>query len=446
MRSKYKGKCSTCGSQFNAGAEITFAAGRGVIACPDCDASLAAQDAPGQDIGGASTNPGSTELRCRIDKLRFSKPDGSWIVADATLDLSDGVALGRDDSLDSSSSTSTSSMPTLRNNAFTVVGPLGQIRQGDVVSVIGTWITDPKFGLQFKSSTMASLAVTESEAGLKAFLCRFLPNIGPRRAEEIIREFGGRDSVYRILEHEPATLMTIQGITEERALEIQQAFVDAGGFREVAQFSAELGLTESMTAKMVEKWGTDAKKVVLEDPYQLMGLDRVGFKMADEVAKKLRIAGGDPRRSAAATQYLLECSTDDGHTWTTVDHLMRDVESDLKETGLTREQIEAGIVTLSQPRVIRKKGKEINVPPKVTVGSDGKVYLSSIEQAERVIAEKILKMLGLDTVIAVVAVAQPQTNLDVSSVTEVTPATSKSTPDEGSDEPNVDVELLMGAF
>lgn len=369
MQSKYAGKCNGCSARFAAGAEIKYVAGQGVVSCPACNVALRATPAT-----PAST---SREIRVRIGKILFSKPDGSWIVCEC---LFDGVA--PDES------------PYTAKQAFTVVGPLGSVRQGDIVSVIGDWATNAKYGKQeFKASTMAALAITESEAGLKAFLCRSIPHIGPARAEQLIRELGGRESVLKALESDPLQFLILEGITEERALEMQQAYLEAGGLRDVQLFASELGLTESVTAKMIEAWGHDAKELVLEDPYRLAELDRVGFATADAIAKKLKLAGDDPRRCAAATRHLLEASCDEGHTWTTLNDLVRDVQSDFKETGLTIDHLKLGVSILEKPRMIRRKKKVIELPPVITVDAKGRIFLVYIEMAERSIAEKLLALL-----------------------------------------------------
>lgn len=372
MKSKYRGKCNTCQAYFPAGAEIRYIPGKGVIACPSCSGELNAMPAD-------SSSPNSVEVRVRIGRITFSKPDGSFMIVKAQFDGEGGMP---------------ENCPVQLDKEFDIKGPLGQIRQGDIVSVVGNWENDIKYGLQFKASTMASLAITESEAGLKAFLCRYLPNIGPRRAEEIIREFGGREQVYDMLENNPMDLCKLQGITEERAKQIQQAFTDASGLREIQKFAAELGLTDSMVAKMVDHWGPDAKDMVLEDPYILTELERVGFETADKVARKLKMAGSDPRRCAAATLWLLERSSDDGHTWTTLDYLVDDVEKELKETGLIRADLEKGVEILQKSRKVMKRKKLVELPPRVTV-VDGRIYLSAMEQAERRIAEKLTAMLSL---------------------------------------------------
>lgn len=163
--------------------------------------------------------------------------------------------------------------------------------------------------------------VAGTDQALLAFLARF-PNVGPRRAEQILQKLGSRDAVVHALEKDPTRLTVVAGITEARAKEIGETYKDLADLRESAFFLAGLDLGEALTAQILEAFGGDTKVVLTEDPYELMELPGIGFKRADDVAQRLKIASDDPRRLAAAALYLLEQVEQEGHTFATINDLM----------------------------------------------------------------------------------------------------------------------------
>lgn len=375
--SKYKGHC-LCGSSFVPGTAIEWFQGR-VQSCPECrDASD--EDGDETTIGQFTQNISASELRVEVRRIMWSAPDHSHVIALVTLDPE---CLVED-------------IPVSKDDKFSIIGPLGQLSIGDVVCVNGRWEPNTKFGgMQFRCVGPASLAVSETAAGMKRFLVRFIPHCGPKTAEKIITECGGPGSVFNMIRDTPLELCNVAGITEERALDMQSKLVDSGGFAELQLFAAEIGMSNYVLAQCIDLWGLDSKAMILEDPYILMSLERVGFVAADKIAIALKMTAHDPRRCAAATLYLLEQSTyQDGHTWTTFDHMIKDVADDMKSTGLTIDQLKTGVELLRHESSKKSRtGNVITIPPRVTIVGD-RIYLASIEYAERMIAEKLLSMLG----------------------------------------------------
>lgn len=400
MKAKYGGRCGTCDNTFETGDDIIYK-NKAILGCPYCSDVKAVEDATDRrDRKGHSadkkTNAEKTlEIRVKVFKIIDQKPDGSW-----------GVALARFDG------ESPTEAPFKAGQYFSIVGPLGVLQIDTVVTIAGAWTQNPKWGLQFKAVRPAMLAISESDEGLASFLRQCLPNVGPKRATKMIKEFG-RPALIKIIKEEPLRLCSIEGITEDRALDMQQRLLDQGGYLEVQLFGAELGLKQSIISRMIETWGVMAKTIILEDPYRLMELERVGFMTADEVAQKLGIAPHDPRRCTAATLHLLQLNSDRGHTWTTIETLMTEEKEEFKKTKLMREHLEQGVVILTQPWVVSRNRVKLFLPSRVTVTGE-RVYLYEIERAEGSIAEKLLSMLDM--------------TVDMTAdVTEMTEATVKDT-------------------
>lgn len=369
MRSQYDGKCKACGTAICAGDEIEFVRGSGVQGCPSCKPGLR----PAKQVRAEAA-----AIRIKIERIVYAKPDGSFVIADVTFD---GVK--------------PEGTPNISKN-FSVKGPLGEVKKGDVVSVDGEWKNDTKYGWGFMANGPASLAITESEAGLVSFMARVLPNVGQRRAEAIVRELGGREDVLKALEggeEDAKKIASVKGITLASAQKLQERFKTLGGLKEFMLFAAELGLSESLVNKAIEHWGENAKEMIAEDPYILTELKGIGFNKADEVAQKLKIGRNDGRRCAAVTLWLLEESSSSGHTWTTMGQLARECDKSLADSGLQTADLEKGVTILQKSRIVKKKGQAVTLPPAVTVDGD-RIYLAEIEHAERTIAQTLISMAG----------------------------------------------------
>lgn len=375
------GECSACGFPLTAGQTKVRYDRKTVVACEVCEPELA------ESI--EDTDP--RLLRVRVITQRYVNADGTFFIYVAELDDK-----AQDD------------IPVEAKKWFSLTGPIGSLARGDVVNVYGKFSSHEKYGLQFECTTAAELAVRESEAGLRAFLGR-LPNIGPVRAFEVIREFGGHKEVLEILDNDHRRLTKISGITEERADEIKLAYDSQAGYREFRLFAAKIGLTEAIVAEAIEEWGDEAQKNIDEDPFILMNLDRVGFKIADGVHTKLGRDPKVPARCAACVLLALEEAANEGHCY--VEEVMlkrRDVDI---LRALTRDEVEVGLVELEKTRRDRKKRKSKArvlgryrdheadllgyLPPRI-VRRLGRVYLYEVDQAEHQIMKELQRLLSMD--------------------------------------------------
>ena len=291
---KYAGSCS-CGRAFAAGAEVTFRNGTDgkwtVTSCPAC--------AGGR---GRTAVADLVTLRVRVETVRSSRP--GWSVLAVAREASpEPVAV------------------ECPSNKFAVVAvqDLGRMGAGDVLDVTGSFTHHPQWGWQFKAEVVTS-AIAASDGAVKAFLQRF-PQIGPRRAEEILRHFGGHEATLVVLDEAPARLTEIKGISAERAAEIGSTYAAESMSRETLMFLLGLDLPDRVREWVIDEWGGDAEAIIKDDPYLLMGAPRVGLALADRVAQALGVQPTDPRRLAAVVLHLLGEAEREGHTWSSVEDL-----------------------------------------------------------------------------------------------------------------------------
>jgi exodeoxyribonuclease V alpha subunit len=68
--------------------------------------------------------------------------------------------------------------------------------------------------------------------------------------------------------------------------------------------------------------GVDLDKLLQDNPYRLLDAPGIGWVLADAAAKGLGMAEDDPRRLAAAPEYVLSQNERDGHTWMSKDEML----------------------------------------------------------------------------------------------------------------------------
>ncbi len=88
----------------------------------------------------------------------------------------------------------------------------------------------------------------------------------------------------------------------ERAIE---AWREVAAVREVEAFLFSHGLGAGLAARLVRTYGTDVIAVLEDDPYRLTEVPRIGFRVADRVARSLGIELDAPQRLRAGVLFVL---------------------------------------------------------------------------------------------------------------------------------------------
>lgn len=248
------------------------------------------------------------EMRILVGRVKWTAPDGSWIICQGTRDSGEGAYSGAE-------------CPIIDSDPFAVTGPLGFVIEGDVVDVAGDWERHARYGWQFKAQR-ALPAINASDYAFMHWLQKF-PNVGPRRAQTILKHFDGKENVAKVLETEPQRLAEISGITAARAAEIAEAYVETAGMREQIFFVAELDVGARAENDILRELGKRTKLEVEDDPYVLMTCG-IPFHKVDKLALgKLKMKPDDDRRLAAVAAHALKQAAAEGHVWSTIDQLMK---------------------------------------------------------------------------------------------------------------------------
>ena len=195
----------------------------------------------------------------------------------------------------------------------TIVGALPSVECGETLHLTGEWTQHSQHGAQFKIAAFKS-ELPASVYGIRKYLgSGLVPGIGKAYANKIVDALG--TDTFRVLSEESGKLRDVPGIGPKRATAIKAAWDAKRTERELYIFLQTYGVTPSQCVKLVERYGAQAKPILLEQPYRVAReIDGIGFKTADRIAINLGFANDAPPRLDAGLIYALETLQDEGHT------------------------------------------------------------------------------------------------------------------------------------
>lgn len=194
--------------------------------------------------------------------------------------------------------------------------------EGFLINGTGELVNDPKYGPQIKVES-ATLKEPVSKDGIIRALKQY-NGIGDTTARKIYDTFGEKS--IKIIRNHPEKLIVISGITESKIEKIKESNeIDATVEKLV--ILCDGGITHLMAEKIYKKYGKSAVKHVREFPYDLIkDFKGIGFKVADNIARKLSISLTSPERLRAALVYILHEEHDkNGHMYLTAAYVQNEI-------------------------------------------------------------------------------------------------------------------------
>jgi len=195
------------------------------------------------------------------------------------------------------------------------VGPVSE-RQRWVVC--GQEKDDPRWGKQF-ACEFATLAAPTTPYELDVMIrSGHVEGWGYDQVYELVRH-PERAQLIDIIERHPEELIGYESITAEMMATLQTAWQRGSKLAGVYARLGELGITGTLTDRIVKQYGFDTIERLEEDPYKpIFDVERYGWKTAESVARQLEIESHDPRRlKAGLAVAVAEETWKAGHTWLT---------------------------------------------------------------------------------------------------------------------------------
>ena len=194
------------------------------------------------------------------------------------------------------------------------------VSEGDYISVQGTVTVHPVYGEQMKMQNFAIKRPTDAASVERYLSSGAIKGIGPAMAKKIIKEFG--KDTFRILEEEPHQLSKIKGISENMALDFGKQVREKKDVRDAMMYLQQYGISMNLALKIYDRYKIEMYGILENNPYKLAeDISGIGFKTADEIAKKMGIAGDSDFRIESAIVYAMQLESGAGNVYLPMESL-----------------------------------------------------------------------------------------------------------------------------
>lgn len=274
--------------------------------------------------------------------------------------------------------------PDAPGPVFSAVGQLAQFAEGQRLRLTGRLVLHPRFGRQIDVATVEA-ELPRSAEGVVAYLSSGLvKGVGPAIAQRLVDHFG--PEVLDIADREPERLREVKGFGRKRAAELAEALRGQRDVQEVMVFLRTHGLGAALATRICKRYGKGAASLITADPYRLADeVVGVGFKTADQVARRMGIAADAPTRLRAGTVFTLAEGARAGHCFLDLPDLVQTTAA-LLDADATR--IEAELPNLSsEGRIV------CEAPADGDADQPPRVYPRTLHTAETGCAEVLRSIL-----------------------------------------------------
>ncbi len=242
----------------------------------------------------------------------------------------------------------------MESSETTVVGYLPFIQKGDSLKVIGKFVTHPDYGDQFKVETFEKIMPQTLDALEKYLANGLIKGIGPATAKKIVKKFG--EATVEVLKVNPEELTQIKGITDKKAKEISESFIENWDLWQIVGFLEKFGLGTASAMSIYKKLGPNTINLVQNDPYILSEIGvRVDFAQIDKIALDLGIENNNLKRIDAGIRHGLNLATYNGHSCVLEANLITYVSNLLK---VSEDDVSSGIRDLRAKEQIKIEERE----------------------------------------------------------------------------------------
>ncbi len=280
---------------------------------------------------------------------------------------------------------------------YTCVGILPALGEGETIAAKGRMTTHAAYGEQFRIESYEQVMPEDTVAIERYLGSGAIKGIGPAMAARIVKKF--KEDTFRIIEMEPERLAQIKGISERKAREIAQQVNGKKEMREAMIFLNQLGISNTLAVKLFTQYGDGIYRVVRENPYQMADeVSGVGFRIADEIARKAGIEADSDFRIRSAVLYVLTQAQQEGHIYLPETSLMHRTEHVLGFALDERWEEQLRDLAVDKKIVLKKEEEEVRVYTQalyqIELRSAGMLYELNIrgDFDERAVRDKIARI------------------------------------------------------
>lgn len=230
----------------------------------------------------------ATELAATVDAVVFANADGSFAILRGTDERSEKVVLK---------------------------GALSHVHVGEHLTCRGRWQQHAEHGWSFQVEH-AEASQPHTLVGMTAYLESSVHGIGPIWAKAIVDTLG--EQTFELIDADPRVLFTVRTpsgrkMGAKQIREIISKWEEARAVRRVMLFLTSHGVTTGIASKIHRQYGDAALERLTEDPYCMVEIRGIGFRIADRIARNMNVPLESPRRIQAGIVYCLQEAEGQGH-------------------------------------------------------------------------------------------------------------------------------------
>ena len=149
----------------------------------------------------------------------------------------------------------------------TVTGELGDIEEGECLSLYGEYVTHPRFGPQFQVENCERKLPNTTDSIRRYLESGVIKGIGKVLAGKIVDTFGAR--TLAVMENEPMRLMEVRGMSQRKCEEVAEAAKHIFQLRGVISYFDGYGIKSRYAMRAYRIWGDRCRDVIANNPYLL---------------------------------------------------------------------------------------------------------------------------------------------------------------------------------
>lgn len=193
---------------------------------------------------------------------------------------------------------------------------------GASVDFWGNWVSNPKYGMQFKAEKILEKKPASINALEKYLGSGLIKGVGPKTAKTIVKYF--KNETLEIFDKKIHRLLEVPGIAKLKLETIQKGWTEHQEIKEVMMFLQTHEISTLFAVKIFKLYGQKSIEIVSQNPYKLAeDIYGIGFFSADKVALSLGFEPKSEVRIKAAISQVLASSRENGHCYLTLEQIQK---------------------------------------------------------------------------------------------------------------------------
>ena len=279
-----------------------------------------------------------------------------------------------------------------RDGTVTVVGTMPPLNEGEDAQFIGEWVNDSRYGRQFRAERTIPRPPQTTKGIINYLSSGIVKGIGPRTAEKIVNHLGA-DAI-AILDSQPERIHDVPELKPNLAKNLIEIWAKNRIMRNVLIYLQGLGISAKIAKRIWDEYGENTQPIIKNNPYQLaQDVHLIGFRKADEIARRMGLGPDDAHRLRAGLHYALEELSREGHTFAPKEQLLEKAADLLSVDDLSALNI-ALKGQLSAKKLAEDTLHDPGLPEPMTA-----LYLPRFHRAETEAARLLRNMAGSPSLI-----------------------------------------------